>query len=72
MINRVILCGAVDRYGVKLSYTEVAKPQLSCTLVCEDPGHDGAGFKAFIPVVVLGSRAEGLAETLEPGDLICV
>lgn len=29
-------------------------------------------FKLFVPVVAYGARAESLAETLEPGDLVTV
>jgi single-stranded DNA-binding protein len=38
-----------------------------------EPGTDGQQvFKLFVPGVVYGARAEALAETLEPGDLVTV
>jgi single-stranded DNA-binding protein len=67
-INRVILSGAVGQYGAKISWTETGKPQTSFTLVCEEPGKEGATYRTFIPVLVVGNRAEEYAETLEPGD----
>jgi single-stranded DNA-binding protein len=69
-INRVIVSGAVSSYGAKLTYTEQAKPQCSFTLVCEEPGREGATFKTFIPVLIIGAQAEATAETLEPGAVV--
>jgi single-stranded DNA-binding protein len=69
MINKVILAGEIGQYGVKISYTETVKPQTSFTLVCTEAGKSG-GFKAFIPVLIVGPQAEPLAESLEPGDLV--
>lgn len=67
-VNRAILSGAVGQYGVKLTYTETAKPQTSFTLVCTEAGKDGASYWTFIPVLIIGTQAEDLAATLEPGD----
>ena len=67
-LNRVILSGTIGQNGVKLSYTEQAKPQTSLTLACEEPGKDGHTFKTFIPVLIVEPQAEALAERLEPGD----
>jgi single-stranded DNA-binding protein len=65
MINRVILCGHIGQYGCKISWTEQGKAQTSFTIVVEK-----SGFKTFIPVTIVGNRAEIVAETLEAGDLI--
>jgi len=69
-VNRVILSGTIGQYGVKIAWTESGKPQTTLTLVCEEPGKDGASYKTFVPVVIIGPQAETLAETLEPGDMI--
>ena len=69
-VNRVILSGTISQYGVKLTYTQQAKPQLSFSLVCEEPGRDGYTFKTFVPCVVVGPQAEVLAERLEPNDMV--
>jgi single-stranded DNA-binding protein len=69
-INRTILSGTIGQYGVKLSYTEQAKPQLSFLLTVAETGRDGATFLTFVPCVVVGPQAEALAETLEPGDVV--
>ena len=69
-LNRVILTGTVGQYGVNLRYPEQGTPQTSFTLVCEDPSRDGATFKMFIPVLIIGTQAEALAERLEPGDVV--
>jgi hypothetical protein len=56
---------------VKLSYTDHAKPQTSFTLVCTGAGKDGTSYRAFIPVLIVGTQDEDLAATLEPGDPCC-
>jgi single-stranded DNA-binding protein len=71
-MNHVSLVGTVGQYGVKIAWTEGGKPQTSLTVIVEEPGKDKATYKTFIPVLVVGSRAEEAAETLEPGDLIAI
>ncbi len=72
MINKVILLGAVSEYGAKLQYKSNGQPEASFTLVVQEPGKDGTLFKTFIPVCILGNRAESVAETLEPHMLVAV
>lgn len=72
MISRAMLLGRISSDGVKLSYSEHAKPWLSFTLVCEEPGCDGASYKTLIPVLVVGPQAGLLAEQLEPENLVCL
>jgi single-stranded DNA-binding protein len=67
-INRVIVSGVISEYGVRLSYTEQSKPQLSFSLTVSEPGRDGAIHRTFVPILVVGAQAKTLAETLEPGD----
>jgi single-stranded DNA-binding protein len=69
-VNRAILSGTIGQYGVKHSYTEQAKPQLSFSLTVAETGRDGATFRTFVPCAVVGPQAEALAETLEPGDVV--
>src|SRR5688572_30148150 len=70
-MNHVSLVGTVGQYGAKISWTENAKPQTSFTLVTEEPGKEGA-YKTFCPILVVGTRAGELAESLEPGDMVAV
>lgn len=67
-MNCVMLSGVISDYGVKLSYTELSKPQLSFSLTVSAPGRDGAVHRTFVQILVVGAQAEPLAETLEPGD----
>jgi len=71
-MNHVSLVGTVGQYGAKISWTDGGKPQTSLTLVVENPGKDGTTYKTFIPVLVVGSRSEEYAESLEPGDLLAI
>jgi single-stranded DNA-binding protein len=71
-VNRVILCGAVGQYGCKITWTEQGKPHTSFMLVYAEPGRDGAMFRTFIPVLCIGPKAESLAESLEPDDLVLI
>jgi single-stranded DNA-binding protein len=64
-----MLMGYVGQYGVKLSYTDNGKPQTTFTVMCTEAGKD-AEFKSFIPCLIVGPHAEGVAEALEPGDLV--
>jgi single-stranded DNA-binding protein len=38
----------------------------------EEPGCEGATCKTFVPVCVIGARAEETAETFETGDTVLV
>ena len=72
-LNSVALCGRLTDAGVKLTYLPSGSPEAAWTLVVEEPSKDGQHvFKLFVPIVVYGARAEALAETLEPGDLVTV
>jgi single-stranded DNA-binding protein len=71
-LNSVALCGRVTDAGVKLTYLPSGHPEAKFTVLLEEAGgKDGQQtFRLFVPVVIYGSRAEILAETLEPGDLV--
>jgi single-stranded DNA-binding protein len=69
-INRVIVSGVISDYGCRISYTESGKPQTTFTLIAEESGREGANYKTFIPVLIVGAKAEDLAETLEAGDQV--
>jgi single-stranded DNA-binding protein len=71
-MNHISLVGTVGQYGVKIAWTEGGKPQTSLTVIVEEPGKDKATYKTFIPVLIVGSRAEEAAQTIEPGDLIAI
>jgi primosomal replication protein N len=55
-VNKVVLTGTVSEAGPKLSYLPSGAPE----------------FKTFIPVYVYGSRAETVAETVEPGMAVLI
>jgi primosomal replication protein N len=69
-LNRVILSGTIGQYGINIEWTAAGKPQTSLTLVCEEEGKVSTTFRTFIPVLIVGTQAEALAETLEPGDVV--
>ena len=71
-MTAVHLIGAISEYGIRLSYTESAKPQATLTLVLEEPGKDGTSYKTFVPVLIVGPQAEEWAATLEAGERIAV
>jgi single-stranded DNA-binding protein len=72
-LNSVALCGQVTVAGMKLTYLPSGSPEATWTLVVEEPSKDGQQvFRLFVPVIVYGVKAEALAETLEPGDLVTV
>lgn len=71
-MNHVSLGGHVSDYGPKISWTEAGKPQTTFTLVVEEPGREGATFNTFVPVCVVGSRAEEAADTLFSGAVVLV
>ena len=72
-LNSVALCGRLTDAGVKLTYRASGHPEATWTLILEEPSKDGQQmFTLFVPVVVYGAKAEALAETLEPGDLVTV
>ena len=66
-MNKAIISGEVSSYGPKISWTDAGKPQTSLTLVLEK-----AGYKTFIPVLVVGTKAEEVAETINGGDYLIV
>jgi hypothetical protein len=71
-INRVIVSGTISDWGVKLSYTEQSKPQLSFSLVVSEAGREEATFRTFVPVLIMGPQAEPLAETLDAHDYVLI
>jgi hypothetical protein len=70
-VNKSIIAGAISDGGVKLSYTSGGKPECRFTLVLEKVvgGHI---FKGFVPVCILGDKAEPLAERLEANDMVMI
>jgi single-stranded DNA-binding protein len=71
-MNAVALVGTVGAYGVKIAWTDAGKPQASFSLVVSELGPDGRAFTTFVPVLVVGAKAEAAAEALEPGDMVAV
>jgi single-stranded DNA-binding protein len=71
MINKTMLLGRISDYGCEISWRENGKPEVTFALLVEEL-RDGKTYKTFVPVLVIGPKAEDLAETLEPGDLVCL
>jgi single-stranded DNA-binding protein len=69
-INRCIISGVISRYGCKISYTESGKPQTTFTLIVEESSREGASYKTFVPVLIIGAKTGDLAETLEASDQV--
>jgi hypothetical protein len=67
-VNKCVLAGKISEYACKLSYLPSGKPALSFVLVLERPVGEKV-YRTFVPIQCYRSAAEGLAETLEPGDL---
>jgi single-stranded DNA-binding protein len=65
MINRVILCGRVSEYGPKISWTPQGKAQAEFTLIVPK-----GEFRTYVPILVVGAKAEETAEQLEPHELV--
>ncbi len=72
MINRVTLLGHVSDYGPKIRWLPSGAAECTFTLIVTAPGKDGTPYKTFIPVMILGAKAEHCAETLEPGMLTAI
>jgi hypothetical protein len=66
-VNAVHLSGRISDHGPKSSWTEQGKGQCTFTLIVEEPGREGATFKTFVPICIVGPQAEHYAETLEVG-----
>ena len=66
-MNKAIISGEVSSYGPRIQWTEAGKPQTSLTLVL-----DKAGYKTFIPCLVVGTKAEEVAETINGGDYLII
>jgi single-stranded DNA-binding protein len=67
-INKVFLCGTIDRYGVTVRYTEAGKPYANFKLVLAELGLDGKSHATFVDCEIWGKKAEAAGE-LEAGQL---
>jgi single-stranded DNA-binding protein len=67
-----VLIGRCSEYGPKLTYSEDAKPTCSFTLIYEEAGRDGGSYRTYIPISIVGGKAESVAESLEAGGLVLV
>jgi single-stranded DNA-binding protein len=70
--NKVLLVGEVSQYGVKLRYSEHGQPEASFTLIVREPSKTDEEYKLFVPVLIYGVRAEGVAADVEGGDVCLV
>ncbi len=67
MINKVIVVGQVSSYGPKIEWTPAGKAQTSLTLVLQK-----SEFKTFIPVCIVGTKAEAVCESVNAGDTLLI
>jgi single-stranded DNA-binding protein len=72
VLNLVSLVGKIADPGPKLTYSENGQPECRWTLVVEEPSTQGKPFLTYVPCVSIGKAAEGIAEQLEVGQLICI
>jgi single-stranded DNA-binding protein len=70
MINKVIVAGLVAE--LKVAMDPELKPLTSFTLRYEQPYGQGQVSKLFLPVDVLPSKSEAIAEAINDGDLVLV
>lgn len=70
MINKVIVIGTVSDLKVMPDYE--MKLQTSFTLRYEQPYGQGQLSKLFLPIDVLSSKSEAIAEAINDGDLVIV
>jgi single-stranded DNA-binding protein len=70
MINKAIVCGTVE--GLKVTPDHDLKMQTTFTLRYEQPYGQGQVSKLFLPVDVLPSKAEAIAEATNDGDVVLV
>jgi len=68
-LNRVILCGAVSKYGVTVKYANNGTPCASFALELHEQGPDGRDHTTYIDCECWGKKAEGASE-IEPGQMV--
>jgi single-stranded DNA-binding protein len=66
-VNKAIISGEVRSYGPRIQWTQAGKAQTSLTLVLEK-----AGYHTYIPCLIVGNKAEEVAETINGGDYLIV
>jgi len=70
MINKIIIMGKVA--DLKVTFDADSKPQTSFTLRYEQEYGEGRTSKLFVPVDVLSSRAESIADLINDGDTVLI
>jgi primosomal replication protein N len=69
-LNKVMLIGSLPEEP-KLVYAGNGTPQCTFTLVIEEKGQEHT-FRLYVPVDVLGDRAENVAEAVSAGDTVMI
>jgi single-stranded DNA-binding protein len=70
-LNSVNLIGKITEAGQKLRYRENGSPEVTWTLMIEEPGKGEQTFRLFVPCVAYAKAGEQ-AESLDGGDLIAL
>jgi single-stranded DNA-binding protein len=68
-INRVILCGAIAKHGVTVSYSQSGTPCARFVLDLTETGTDGKIHSLYVDCEVWGKKAEAAGE-LAPAQLV--
>jgi primosomal replication protein N len=68
-VNRVVLVGAIGKYGIEVKYSTNGSPYASFMLVVTEQGQDGKDHPTLIPCEVWGKKAENASE-LDAGQCV--
>jgi single-stranded DNA-binding protein len=71
-LNKVILCGAVEKPGPKLTYASAGTPECRFTVRLDEPGKSGEVFKLFVTVLVYSTHGEWCFEHLSADDTVLI
>jgi single-stranded DNA-binding protein len=67
-VNRVILLGAIGKYGVQVKFVPSGTPCASFSLVLTGQSQAGQYFSTLVPCEVWGKKVQEISD-LEPGQL---
>jgi single-stranded DNA-binding protein len=70
-VNKAILVGAISPRGCELRATATGTVCCVFMLACPETWSDGKEHTMFLPVGIVGRRAEALS-AMEPGSVVCI
>jgi single-stranded DNA-binding protein len=68
-VNQCILLGAIDKRGVEMRFATNGSPVAAFTLVLTEVWSDNQEYTTYIPVEIIGKKAETASE-LEAGQVV--